>query len=339
MKCPYCDAEFDIPTLESYQKEIAVPGKDNYGWDESEAGAEWADDELNELSTGSCPSCGAELVGDQNTAAMVCPSCGNTQIVLKRLDGLLKPDYVIPFALDKKRAVESLKGFYKGKRLLPDSFKQENRINGIQGVYLPFWLFDAQADARIRYKASKVKTWSDSQYSYTKTDFYSVVREGSLSFEKIPVDGSEKTDDAYMDAIEPFDYKQLLEFQTAYLSGYLAEKYDVDAAKSKERAGVRIKNSIEHEFRKSVAGYASVSTENSVVDVKEGTVSYGFFPTWILNTKYKKENYLFIMNGQTGLLAGRLPVDSGKVTRYVLMIGGITALALTLIIQALAIFI
>jgi hypothetical protein len=88
-----------------------------------------------------------------------------------------------------------------------------------------------------------------------------------------------------------------------------------------------------------VAGYSSVSTESSAVDVKEGKVSYSFFPTWILNTKYKKEDYLFIMNGQTGLLAGRLPVDSGKVTRYLLTIGGIAGLALTLIIQALAIFI
>jgi hypothetical protein len=270
---------------------------------------------------------------------MVCPNCGNTQIVLKRLDGLLKPDYVIPFKLDKKAAVEALKNFYKGKRLLPDSFKKENRVNSIQGVYLPFWLFDAQADASIRYKATKTSAWSDSQYNYTKTDFYSVVREGSLSFEKVPVDGSEKMDDAYMDAIEPFDYGQLKDFQTAFLSGYLAEKYDVDATKSKERAGVRIKNSIENEFRKSVAGYSSVITESSVVDVKEGKVSYSFFPTWILNTKYKKENYMFVMNGQTGLLAGRLPVDSGKVTKYLLLIGGITGLALTFIIQALAVFI
>jgi DNA-directed RNA polymerase subunit RPC12/RpoP len=338
MKCPYCDTEFEIAALEEYQKEIAVPQNDNYGWDESEAGKEWGDDELNELSTGSCPSCGAELLGDKNTAAMVCPNCGNTQIVLKRLDGLLKPDYVIPFKLEKKAAVEALKNFYKGKRLLPDSFKQENRVNAIQGVYLPFWLFDAQADAVIRYKASKVKSWSDSSYNYTKNDYYSVVRDGGLSFEKIPVDGSEKMDDAYMDAIEPFDYKEMQDFQTAYLSGYLAEKYDVDAQKSKERAGVRIKNTIDSEFRKSVAGYSSVSTESSVVDVKEGKVSYSLFPAWILNTEYKKENYLFIMNGQTGLMAGKLPSDPGKAAKYVLMIGGIAAAALTLIIQALAVF-
>ncbi|MDR0497991.1 MAG: hypothetical protein LBH42_10275, partial [Treponema sp.] len=248
MKCPYCDAEFEIAALEEYQKELTTSTKDHYGWSAGEAGHAWEAVELDDLSQCACPSCGAELLGDKNTVATVCPNCGNTQIVSRRLTGFLKPDYVIPFKLDKKMAVEALKNFYRGKRLLPNFFKDENRINSIQGVYLPFWLFDAKARGHIRYKATKTKTWSDSNYTYTKTDHYSVVRDGSLEFEKIPVDGSEKMDDNYMDAIEPFDYSQLADFQSAFLSGFLAEKYDVDAEKSKDRAGRRIKTTVETEF-------------------------------------------------------------------------------------------
>ncbi|MCL2184424.1 MAG: hypothetical protein FWB86_01025 [Treponema sp.] len=338
MKCPYCDAEFEIKALEEYQKELAVADKDAFGWDENTNLKEWEEDELNDLTQGSCPSCGSELLGDKNTAAMVCPNCGNTQIVLRRLTGLLKPEFVIPFKLDKKKAVEALKNFYKGKRLLPDSFNNENRINSIQGVYLPFWLFDASASGHVRYKATKTKVWRDSQYSYTKTDHYSIVRDGGMTFEKIPVDGSEKMDDSYMDAIEPFVFAEIKDFATAFLSGYIAEKYDVDADNSKGRAEKRIKKTVENEFRQSVSGYQTVQVENSAVSVENGKVSYSLLPAWILNTKYKNETYMFLMNGQTGKLVGRLPVDQGKVWKYRLMYTGIIGAVFTLIIQALRIF-
>jgi hypothetical protein len=277
-------------------------------------------------------------VGDKNTIAMVCPCCGNAQIVSKRLSGILKPNYVIPFVLDKKAAKDALKTFYQGKRLLPNSFKDDNHIDTMQGIYIPFWLFDAKAQAHICYKATKTKSWSDSNYYYNKTDYYSIIRDGSLGFEKVPVDGSEKMDDDYMDAIEPFDYSKMKDFESAYLSGYSAEKYDVDAEQSKERAAKRIKNTVESEFAKSVTGYASVTPESSNVDVEGSNVSYSLFPVWILNTKYQKENYVFMMNAQSGRLVGRLPSDPGKVWKFRLMFTGIIGLSLTLIIQVLRIF-
>jgi hypothetical protein len=159
-----------------------------------------------------------------------------------------------------------------------------------------------------------------------------------LGFEKVPVDGSEKMDDSYMDAIEPFDYTKMKDFETAYLSGYTAEKYDVDAEKSKERAAKRIKTTVESEFAKSVTGYASVTPESSNVNVEDGNANYALFPVWILNTKYRKENYVFMMNAQSGRLVGRLPIDPAKVWKYRLMFTGIIGLACTLLIQVLRIF-
>ena len=334
MKCPFCDTEFELEAIEEYQKEISSAAADNYTWGGCAAQA-WEGEDFNELNTGSCPSCGAELIGDKNAVAMICPNCGNTQIVLKRLDGMLKPNFLIPFKLKKESAIEALKNFYKGKRLLPDCFKTGNRVSCIQGVYLPFWLYDAKAKAHICFKATRVRRWSDSNFNYTKTDYFSVIRDGSMGFEKVPVDGSERMDDNYMDAIEPFDYKEIKDFHTAFLSGYLAEKYDVDAEQSKGRANKRIKSSIENELRKTVEGYTSVSLESSQVDVQGSQVNYALFPVWILNTKYKNENYLFLMNGQSGQLVGRLPVDKGKAWKYGLLIAGITGTILTAIFQLL----
>jgi predicted RNA-binding Zn-ribbon protein involved in translation (DUF1610 family) len=339
MKCPYCDAEFEIAALMEYQKLAATPEKDIINVDTSKAGTVWSEADLGDLSTGSCPSCGAELIGDKNTIATVCPCCGNTQIVQQRVQGLLKPEYVIPFQLEKKAAAEALKKFYQGKRLLPNFFKEENRVNSIQGLYVPYWLFDAKARGHMTFKATRVKVWSSGDYNYTKTDYYSVVREGSLGFEKIPVDGSVKMDDSYMDAIEPFDYAALKDFQSAYLSGYIAEKYDVDADSSKERAAKRMKNTLESQFAKSVQGYSSVVKERSTISVEDGKASYSLFPVWILNSKYQNESYQFIMNGQSALIVGRLPIDKGKAMKYLLsFLFGFGAL-FTLIIQLLRILV
>ncbi|MCL2806481.1 MAG: hypothetical protein FWD26_11145 [Treponema sp.] len=334
MKCPYCDAEFEISALDDYNKELALAKEDSFDCEEKS----WEPLLQDDLSTGSCPSCGAELIGDSNTIATVCPCCGNTQIVTKRLTGVLKPDCVIPFHLEKKAAVDALKEFCKGKKLLPNFFVKENHINCIQGVYVPFWLYDSQTDGHVRYKATRMKAWSDSQYNYTKTDFFSVIRDGTLGFEKVPVDASERMDDKYMDAMEPFDYSKIKDFKSAFLSGYLAEKYDVDSKQCMERAAKRMKTSVENEFRKSVTGYSSVSVESSTVNVKDGKVTYSLFPVWILNTKYKKENYQFMMNGQSGRLVGRLPVDNGKAWKYTILYSGIIGAVLTAILQALRIF-
>jgi predicted RNA-binding Zn-ribbon protein involved in translation (DUF1610 family) len=337
MKCPYCEAEFEITALAEYQKEVELQAKDHFDWKAGSAET-WEEGNLGDLSTGSCPSCGAELIGDKNTIATVCPCCGNAQVVQKRVDGILKPDYCIPFKLEKKSAVEALKQFCDGKRLLPDFFKKENCIENIQGMYAPFWLFDAKAHARIRYKAAKQTSYSDDDYDYTKTDYYSVVRDGSLNFEKVSVDGSEKMDNTYMDAIEPFDYTQMNGFQSEYLAGYSAEKYDVDVETSKERANARIKNSIEKEFAASITGYSAVDVESSAVNIESGKVSYALLPVWILNTKFNDENYQFIMNAQTGKFVGKLPVDKGKATKYRLMFTAIFGTVFTVIIQLLSVF-
>jgi len=338
MKCPDCDAELEIKALADYQKEAESQDGDHFNW-KAGPGGTWEESDRGNLSTGACPSCGAEIIMNKDIVTMICPCCGNAQIVQKQADGMLKPDYYIPFKLEKNSAVEALKQLCEGKRLLPDSFKKENRAESIQGMYVPFWLFDSKARARIRYKGTKVKSWSDGDYYYTKTDHYSVVRDGGLNFEKIPVDGSEKMNNAYMGAIKPFDYTQMKNFKSEYLVDYSAEKYDVDIEASKEKANASIKNSTEKEFANSVTGYSAVEMENSAVNIDSGKLSYTLLPVWILNTKYNDKNYQFIMNGQTGKCAGELPVDKGKAAKFRLLFTAIFGAVFTVIIQLLRVFI
>lgn len=320
MKCPYCETEFDMETLAGYDNDLNNAAADDMQWES--AGNEWEEGEMDGLHSFVCKSCGGEIVGDENTAATACPFCGNPVVMMGRFSGALKPDLVIPFKLDKKAAKEKLLKHISGKRLLPKIFKDQNHIDEIKGVYVPFWLFDTDADAQVHYRATKVRHWSDNNYTYTETQHFSVNRGGSIGFSGVPVDGSTKMPDDLMESIEPFDLKEAVPFQTAYLAGYLADKYDVDAQQSIERANVRVKRSTEEALAGTVRGYTSVQAENSNVQLRGGKARYALYPVWLLNTTWNGQKYVFAMNGQTGKFVGDLPLDKAAATKWTL---GLTA--------------
>ena len=242
MKCPYCDTEFELETLKSYDESLKNDMSDDMNWI-SDDEKERFDGDGDGMCIYVCQSCGGEIIADDTTAATSCPFCGNPTIFKSQLSGELKPDYIIPFKLDKNTAKEALKKHLTGKKLLPKLFKSENHIDEIKGVYVPFWLFDTDADAEARYHATRTRFWSDKDYDYTETSHYSVLRSGSMSFDHIPVDGSKKMPDDLMESLEPFDFSEAVDFSMAYLSGYLADKSDVSSDECNERANERVKRS------------------------------------------------------------------------------------------------
>lgn len=321
MKCPYCDTEYEMETLVAYDAELKNESADSIHWNKPDA--QWQDGETDGLLTYVCQSCGGEIVGEETTAAMSCPYCDNPVVMMGQFSGSLKPDLVIPFKLDKKAAKAALIKHYGGKKLLPRVFVNENHIDEVKGIYVPFWLFDADADAKVRYKASNLRHWSDSRYDYIETTCFSVTRGGSLGFSHVPVDGSSKMADELMESLEPFNMADAVDFQTAYLAGHLADKYDVDAEASIERANERIKKSTADAFAETVQGYTTVMPETTNIHLKKGRVQYALLPVWILNTTWNGQKYTFAMNGQTGRFVGDLPMDKGRYKRRLL---GLTAL-------------
>ncbi len=315
MKCPYCGTEFELETLKSYDEGLKSEKADDMSWS-SEDEKERFDGDGDGMCVYSCLSCGGEIMAEETTAAASCPFCGNPVIFKSRLSGELRPDYIIPFRLDRKAAKEALKKHMSGKRLLPKVFKSENHIDEIKGIYVPFWLFDTDAEAEGRYRATKTRFWSDGENDYTETSHFSLLRSGSMGFEHIPVDGSKKMPDELMESLEPFDFTQAVEFSTAYLSGYLADKYDVPAEECNERANERVKRSADIALRGTAVGYDSVTPENLSVQFSGGRKHYALYPVWLLNTTWNGNKYTFAMNGQTGKFVGDLPVDRGAYWKY-----------------------
>jgi len=308
MKCPYCDTEFDVAVLENYAAQLDSQKEDSASWSDF-GGSEWQEGEEGRLSVFTCEACSGQLIADENTAATACPFCGNPTVIPSRLSGSLRPDYVIPFRLDKKAAKEALKRHLQGKRLLPRSFREENRIEEIRGIYVPFWLYDADTDADILYRAESEDRWEDDDYVYTKTEYYSVRRAGNMAFDRVPVDGSAKIDNTLMESIEPYDFSDAVDFNTAYLSGFLADKYDVDSQMCAPRAEERIRQSTADAFRSTVTGYDSVRTVSSAIVLENASAKYALYPVWLLNTNWEGKRYTFAMNGQTGKMVGDLPLD------------------------------
>ncbi len=314
MKCPYCDTEFEMEALKKFDLRLEEQ-QDNMQW-ESTPDTGLSAEEAQNLRSYVCKSCGGEIIGDANTAATSCPYCGNPVVMMQQFSGMLRPDFVIPFKLDKNAAKAGLLKHLEGKKLLPKVFRDENHIDEIKGIYVPFWLFDATAQANIKYKATRTRVWEDAKNMYTETSYYGINREGTLSFTNVPVDGSRNMDDMLMESIEPFNYAEAVDFQTAYLAGYFADKYDVDEETSCIRANERIKKSTEDTFRTTVSGYATVEVESSSINLEDSKAKYALCPVWILNTTWNGQKYTFAMNGQTGKFVGDLPVDKGKYKKY-----------------------
>jgi hypothetical protein len=179
-------------------------------------------------------------------------------------------------------------------------------------MYVPFWLYDCECHFSGTYRATRKSHWSDSRYHYTKTDHYSLLREAEAEFKSIPVDGSSTLPDSIMESIEPFDFKQLVDFDTAYLSGYLAEKYDVDAASGRSRIKQRIENTMDQQARSSVYSYGGVYCAGKSVSVTHGRERYVLLPVWMLYSKNRDKTYVFAMNGQTGKMTGVFPICPKK---------------------------
>ena len=359
LECDYCGSSFDVAEIEALyarkeaeaaaakqaadakaeaaqaaKAEAAEAAAASGGWDTSDLSRDWGA-EADSLRVYSCPSCGAELICDQSTAATACPYCGNPAIVPGQFSGALRPDYILPFRLSKDDAVQALRAHYKGKPFLPRSFTSANHIEQIQGVYVPFWLFDGGAEGAASYRASNTNVYETGDYEITETRHYHVVRAGSLAFEKIPVDASSKMPDDHMDSIEPFDYAQLRPFSTAYLPGYLADKYDVTIDDSRDRADTRCRETLAQALRDTVTGYGACVTEREDIALRRGKVHYALLPVWMLSTKWHGQDFLFAMNGQTGKLVGDLPTDRGRFWGMFAAIAAPLTVALTAILQFL----
>ena len=305
LKCEYCDNTFDIETVKVFNEDNQ--DSQEFHWEIADH-QEWSEEDCKTMRSFECPSCGGEIITDETTAATFCPYCDNPTIMPGRLSGGMKPDALIPFKTSKEDAKTAFRNLCKGKPLLPKLFLQESQIDKITGIYVPFWLYDCSGSMDGSYKATRIHRWSDSRYHYTKTDHFLLKRAADAAFVGIPMDGSSKMDDTFMESIEPFDYREIVNFDTAYLTGFYADKYDVPSENGEERIRQRVSNALDDQLQNTFLGYATVVPTAKQLNIRHSKARYVLLPVWILNTKYNGKIYTFAMNGQTSKMTGTFPI-------------------------------
>lgn len=302
--CEYCGSKF---TLEEMQKHNNASSKEANSVDKTPKKVK----KLDDLDVYRCKNCGAEVMADETTTATFCVYCGSTTILKDKITDGIAPTKLIPFKKVKEDAIAAFKGLSKGRPLMPKFFNKQENIEKITGVYIPFWAYNLDVSGDINFNATDVKTWSDYNYRYTKTDRYLSKRNGKMSFERILVDGSSRFADDLMDSIEPFGFNDLVEYNHAYLSGFLAEKYDVDSNVAIDRANTRAMNSAIDVVKDTVHHQTKTVATNNM-NITKVQDDYILLPVWMVNIKYKEKTYTFAMNGQTGEIVGNIPLDMKK---------------------------
>lgn len=316
MKCHFCEAEFGMEALAGYGSAGGNGKADDMRWETAYLEG-WQGDRAGRLRSYVCKSCGGEVIGGQNTAAGNCPFCGGA-VEEGQFLGTIKPNYVVPFRVDKKTAATALQKYCGGKRLIQKECKGQGHIDKVKGLYVPFWLLEGSAEIDMRYRASKIKAWSDSDYHYTENSLYAVRRVGAIEFERMPMVGASKMPEGLTGSLGPFDFSGAVDFQKAGLAGYLAEHGDVDAEQTVWRANEWIRRGAAEAFERTVEGYAAVAKESGSVQLRNGKVRYALFPVWLWTIRWKGDGYLIAMNGQSGKIAGDLPfgLAAGKKRRF-----------------------
>ena len=268
---------------------------------------------------------------ESETAATVCSFCGSVIVLSDRLTGKLTPAQVIPFAISKEEAMRAFRKWCRNGWLTPNGFMTADRIKGITGMYVPFWLYELNNAIEVHARGTRVRTYERGDYKYTETQHFDVYRKIRLNYVKVPIDASEKMNDELMDKLEPFPYDQLKSFKTAYLAGYVAEKYNYDDKELFPRPKNKLSKYIESYIGSTMAQYTTVNYTDKQIDTQFKHAEYTLLPVWVVHYDYNKLEYTFAMNGQTGKVVGKPPISMAKVTAWFASISGVSFLSLKLI--------
>lgn len=319
-KCPNCGGDMEFDSQSGMLSCCSCGRKDDIeGFSEEFITTAFSEDEAKEYH---CKNCGAILMTEAETTATTCSFCGAGVVLKDRLSGNMVPAKIVPFSISKEEAMKAFRSWCKKGRLTPKGFMTADRIKGIAGMYVPFWLYDLNSKVQVDAQCTKVSTYESGDYVCTETKYYNVYRDINIDYVKVPVDASKKMNDEIMDKLEP--YNSLKDFKTPYLAGYVAEKYNFDDKELLPRAKSKIENYIESYIRSTTMEYTSVNYRSKQIDISQKQACYTLFPVWMVYYDYDKSEHTFAMNGQTGKVVGKPPISSAKVAMW---FGGIAVSA------------
>ncbi len=334
LECQSCGASFDPSQLDvkvgeleggntgysaqttTFAEPVPMPGEEQ-GEEQAQA-----DNGMPEQTEFVCNACGAKLITDSHTSATFCTFCGSPALVGKRLTEKFQPQYMIPFKYSRQSAEEAfIKWAGKGK-WTPFGFVSKKNVAKMTGLYVPFWLFNIDATVDAEGTGDKISYSGNDQI----TETFDFTRHGKLEWRNVPLDGETRVDDALMEAIEPFEFDALIPYDYRYLPGFYADRYDQSPQDLAERATKRGMDGIDKALKGSLKStYDKFRIKKNLSKIDKMEANYALLPVWFMSYKYRNKFYYFAMNGQTGEVAGTVPVSPVKKMMFFFILLGILA--------------
>ena len=265
-----------------------------------------------ELIKYQCTECGAEIITAKGTVATTCAYCGHAISISSKLVGDFKPDALIPFSIGKANAEKIYDIYCKKSLLAPKEFRKKENLKKMKGLYVPFWLHTFQDNAHAVVNCENHSSRKRGDDKVITKKMYNVTMNVVGKFDKIPTDALTSLDNSLMDAVEPFDYEHLKNFSPAYMAGFYAEEKNESAEDTFKRAHERAVESLKTSIVNNAGSYNLKRITNYDGKTTEYDSSYVMLPVWILSTEYKNKKYTFAINGDTGKITGKLPIDATK---------------------------
>lgn len=299
-QCPYCHQQYTAQEMEAQeeaQQQETTQQKPRGG----------------SLRGYHCKMCGAEIVTDATTAATRCYYCHSPVVLTDRLSDAFEPDGVIPFQLDKEAAEKEFLAYIKKKHFVRKEFFSQSQMEDFSGVYYPYWTCDIEGEGTFEGDGTKVSVRNTHKETITITRFFKVYRSGLLTFRQMIRKALNKADSKLSEGIHPYQMEDVKPYESSYLSGFLAEKRDIPQRQAEESMLEEARKYTTQMFINADNPYNSLHG-HSTFTPKQVKTKYLLLPAWVLTYKHRAdgEPYYYMMNGQTGRICGKLPIDWGK---------------------------
>jgi len=287
--------------------------------------------EVAEHRTTHCPNCGAvvEFTGERHAAE--CPFCATPVVVDTGTSRSIKPQGLIPFAVTEEAAREALGRWLKARWFAPSGLGEYARKGRrIQGIYTPFWTFDADTRSRYTgqrgdyYYETRTRTVTVNGKSQQRTEQVRHTRwraaAGAVArkFDDLLVLAAKSLPRSHTDALQPWDLGALVPYRADYLSGFLAEGYTVTLPEGHGAAREIMAGVIAGDVRADIGGDEQRISAINTTHYNE-TFKHILLPVWTAAYKYRGRSFRFVVNGQTGKVQGERPYSPWKIAFAVLL--------------------
>lgn len=318
LKCKQCASIVDIP--EENAITIKKPFSETSQIEKSK----------EEYTQYSCSTCGRKHIVPNNQSVLYCPSCGDASGLTKSVNVEYLPDGIIPFKLNKEKALNSFKDWIKKRKFAPNNLKKLAKTESISGVYLPVYNYDL--DCFTHYSGVGIREYhdKDGQIHRTRHPFNSSRTDKFVNY----VDSANSSiQSPTLREIANFDYSKTYVYRSEFLYGWIGSDIDITLQQSCARVRQSSAQEIKSNIKRSL-NYDRI--ENFVCNTTFSNIKYNYLyvPIWLNSYKYKNKIYNCYINGISGKVSGKAPKSFWKifftVLGFIAVIGGIVYLAATL---------